>query len=251
SVALPPSGEFRAPSAETQSRPLRILVAEDSPDNLFLIQSYLKDSGWTIEAAANGRDAAARFVAGAFDLVLMDMQMPELDGYTAARQIRAWEREHGRTATPIVAVTAYALPAEREKSRAAGCTAHLTKPIRKEVLLRTIREYTGATGRSGNDNFATILPGYLARRRADVAAIAAALDRRDFAAIRTIGHNMKGSGAGYGLEEISGIGARLEEAADASDAERAAAISGDLAAFLEKADAPIAPAPASRPGGDT
>ena len=248
----PPSGEFQWPAAKPKKRPLRILAAEDSPDNLFLIQSYLKGSGWTIETAANGREAVHKFTTGKFDLVLMDMQMPDLDGYAAARQIRDWEQKHGLSATPILALTAYALPPEREKSRAAGCTAHLTKPIRKEDLLRAIRECAGAEGTSGTDSLAAILPGYLARRRADVAAIGAALETGDFAAIRTIGHNMKGSGAGYGLEEISAIGARLEEAADAADSERAAAVSRELAGFLEKTtNASVTPLPSSRPVADT
>jgi CheY-like chemotaxis protein len=83
--------------------------------------------------------AVERFTtAGAYDLVLMDMEMPVMDGYTATRQIRAWEREHRLAPTPIIALSAYALAEEIEKSFAAGCDAHLTKPIKKADLLERI-----------------------------------------------------------------------------------------------------------------
>jgi len=229
-----------AERAEPDDQPLRILLAEDSQDNLFLIQSYLKDSAWTIETAANGREAFEKFSRGRFDLVLMDMHMPDVDGYTATRQIRARERENGAAPTPIVALTAYARREEREKSLQAGCTAHLTKPIRKQTLLRSIREYTG-NGRSPerievrvSSRMEEILPGYLERRRADVAGITAALEQADYASIRTIGHNLKGSGAGYGLDRLTEIGAALEDAAAAGDADRVRARHGELAEFLKR-----------------
>jgi CheY-like chemotaxis protein/anti-sigma regulatory factor (Ser/Thr protein kinase) len=226
---------------EVQTQSLRILVAEDSPDNLFLIQSYLKDTGWTLETAGNGREAVEKFTAGSFDLVLMDMQMAEMDGYTATQRIRAWEREHAARPTPIVALTAYARREEREKSLQAGCTAHLTKPVRKQTLLRRIREYTAGNGsrpepievRLGN-HLETILAGYLERRRNDVTAVAAALENSDYEAIRTIGHNMKGSGSGYGLDRLTAIGSALEEAAAARAGDRIRACQQELDDFLNR-----------------
>ncbi|MBZ5576964.1 MAG: response regulator [Acidobacteriia bacterium] len=236
---LLPAGVRVSPQAP--GRPLRILVAEDSADNLILIQSYLEGSGWTIETASNGREAAEKFTAGAFDLVLMDMQMPVVDGYTATRLIRAWERERGATPTPILALTAYALRQEREKSLEAGCTAHLTKPVRQQTLLRRIREYSAERGRKPEPlelhlsrRLEPILPGYLERRRRDVTAIADALEKSDFAAIRTLGHNMKGSGSGYGLDHLSEIGAALEAAAQDEDPQRLRDWARDLADFLDR-----------------
>jgi len=80
---------------------------------------------------------------GEYDLVLMDIEMPEMDGYEAARKIRDWERKHGADPTPIVALTAHALKEHEEKSIAAGCNAHVLKPIKKETLLKTIATHTG------------------------------------------------------------------------------------------------------------
>jgi CheY-like chemotaxis protein len=123
-------------------RALRILLAEDSQDNRLLVQSYLKHTPHHLDLADNGAIAVAKFMARGFDLVLMDMQMPVLDGYAATRKIRQWEKEIGRSTTPIIALSAFALQVEIQKSLDAGCTAHLTKPIKKAILLNALQEYT-------------------------------------------------------------------------------------------------------------
>ncbi len=127
-----------------EARPLRILLTEDSEDNRMLVLSYLKKTPHQVEVAENGEIAVQRFKAGGYDLVLMDMQMPVMDGYTATRTIRQWEQEQGLSTTPIIALTAYALREEIQKSLDAGCTTHLTKPIRKAVLLEALSEQTGS-----------------------------------------------------------------------------------------------------------
>jgi len=122
---------------------LHILLVEDSPDNRMLMEAYLKKTPHTMDMAENGQIAVEQFSKGHYDLVFMDMQMPVMDGYTATRTIRNWEQAQGLKATPIIALTAYALQEERAKSLAAGCTDHLTKPIKKAVLLQTLAEYAG------------------------------------------------------------------------------------------------------------
>jgi two-component system sensor histidine kinase/response regulator len=107
-----------------------------------LIQSYLKKTVHQVDAAENGMEAVEKFKSRVYDLVLLDMQMPVMDGYTAAKAIRQWEKENGKTAAPIIALTAYALKEETQKSFDAGCTAHLTKPIKKAKLMETITEQT-------------------------------------------------------------------------------------------------------------
>ena len=124
---------------------LRILLAEDSQDNVLLIQSYLKASGCSVDLACNGEVALQMFISGTYDVVLMDVQMPVMDGYSATRRIRQWEAENRARPVPILALTAHALPEEVRKSLDAGCTAHLTKPIRKATLLHAIEEHTTGT----------------------------------------------------------------------------------------------------------
>ncbi|MGH7253612.1 MAG: response regulator, partial [Nitrospiraceae bacterium] len=123
---------------------LKILLVDDSPDNRVLIQAYLKSTPCQIEIAEDGESGVQKFTAGRYDLVLMDMQMPVTDGYSATRAIRRWEKEHAVKATPIIALTAYALKEEIQKSLAAGCSSHLTKPIRKAVLMEAIAAQTGS-----------------------------------------------------------------------------------------------------------
>jgi PAS domain S-box-containing protein len=119
---------------------LRLLLVDDSPDNRLLVQAYLKTSPYQLDMAENGQVAVDKFKSGRYDLVLMDMQMPVMDGYTATRTIREWEKQQGLQPTPIVALTAFALKEEKEKSLEAGCDAHLTKPIKKTILLETITQ---------------------------------------------------------------------------------------------------------------
>src|SRR5439155_2717856 len=92
------------------------------------------------DIAENGAIAVEKFTAGHYDLVLMDRQMPVMDGLTATRAIREWEQANHRSLTPIVALTAAALKGDQEQCLAAGCTGYLSKPIKQEVLLRAIRE---------------------------------------------------------------------------------------------------------------
>ncbi|PKB56829.1 MAG: hypothetical protein BZY73_06180 [SAR202 cluster bacterium Casp-Chloro-G3] len=128
--------------ADADERALRVLVVDDSRDNQMLILSYLKKLPYQLDVAENGKIGVEKFTVGKYDLVLMDMQMPVMDGYTATKSIRDWERGQGVTATPVIALTANALKEDEQKSLDAGCTAHLTKPIKKSPLLDAILEYT-------------------------------------------------------------------------------------------------------------
>ena len=122
----------------------RILLVEDSEDNRMLILAYLKKTDYEIDVAENGELAVEKFMAGKYGLVLMDMQMPVMDGYTATKIIRKTETKENMVQTPIIALTAYALKEDAQKSYNAGCTAHLTKPIQKATLLDAICKYTGS-----------------------------------------------------------------------------------------------------------
>jgi CheY-like chemotaxis protein len=127
-------------SSPMLDRPLRILIADDSHDNRALIEAYLKKTPYLLIEAEDGQQAIDKFIAGRFDLVLMDIQMPNVDGYEATERIRGWEREHGRRRTPVVALTASALEDAADRTRAAGCDAHVTKPVKKSTLLNAIRD---------------------------------------------------------------------------------------------------------------
>ncbi|NTU91402.1 MAG: response regulator [Chlorobiaceae bacterium] len=116
-----------------------ILIAEDNPDNQVLISAFLNDSPHDVDMAVNGSEAVDKFRSRTYDLVLMDIQMPVMDGYEATRRIRSYEKESGADRTPILALTAHATTEERQKCLDAGCDGHLTKPIKKSKLLEAIR----------------------------------------------------------------------------------------------------------------
>lgn len=118
-----------------------ILVVEDSPDNVLLVQAYLANSGLEIDVAENGAIAVDKFKTGNYNLVLMDMEMPVMDGYTATGLIREWENATGAQPIPIIALTAYAFEEDLQKSLDAGCSDHVTKPVRKLKLLSVIDKY--------------------------------------------------------------------------------------------------------------
>jgi len=128
----------------TKIRSLNLLLVEDSADNRLIIQAYFKRASDHIDIAENGAIAVEKFKSGKYDLVFMDVQMPVMDGYTATREIRKWEQEQGKKQTPIIALTAHAMKEDVQKSLDAGCTDHLTKPIKRATLMEAVQKYTGA-----------------------------------------------------------------------------------------------------------
>ncbi|OSM01821.1 putative multi-sensor hybrid histidine kinase [Magnetofaba australis IT-1] len=120
---------------------LRILLAEDSPENRMLVQAYLKQTPHSLSLAENGAETVAQVKSVEFDLVLMDLQMPVMDGYTATRAIREWEQACGRARMPIIVLSAHAMESDRQRSLAMGCDGHLTKPLKKNTLLEAIAQW--------------------------------------------------------------------------------------------------------------
>ena len=132
-----------ASTPPTEVRALRILLVEDSPDNQVLIRSYLKQTPYRLDIADHGGIGLELFKKGYYDLILMDMQMPVMDGYEATQAIRAWEREHDLPSTQVIALTALALKEDGVKILEAGCNAHMTKPIKKHTLLGVLQACKG------------------------------------------------------------------------------------------------------------
>ncbi len=246
----------RGQAAADGARPLRILLVDDSEDNRLLIQSFMKRTPFKIDIAENGSAAVEKFKGSDYDIVLMDIQMPVMDGYEATRQIRQWELSKNLKVTPVLALTAYALHGEIRKSRDAGCSGHLTKPVKRSDLLEAIIAYTGgfsARDRSGHDeepqsmaenrvlvridrDLEDLIPGYMENRRKDIASIMQALEKNDLESIRVLGHTMKGSGGGYGFDRITEIGRSLEEAAKNGDKNTILRQAEELSEYLDHID---------------
>jgi CheY-like chemotaxis protein len=120
---------------------LHVLLAEDNPVNQRLAQRLLEKNGHAVVVANNGREALARYEEDLFDIVLMDVQMPEMDGFAATAAIRQLQEANG-THVPILAVTAHAMKGDRERCLAAGMDGYVTKPIRPPVLFAEIDRLT-------------------------------------------------------------------------------------------------------------
>jgi len=128
----------------TEGRSLvRVLVADDNAVNRELVVAMLAGAGVRVEEAEDGAAAVEAVIARPFDLVLMDVRMPNMDGDEATRQIRAFEADAGRPAVPIVALTAHAMPGDRERLLASGMDGYLTKPVRRHVLLELLDRHRG------------------------------------------------------------------------------------------------------------
>jgi CheY-like chemotaxis protein len=219
------------PAAAPPAAPLanlRILVVDDSEDNRLLVAAYLQDLQCPLEFAEDGRIALDKFCSGVYDLVLMDLQMPVLDGYEAIRRMRGWEEEQGRGVTPIIALTASALEADLQRALDAGATAWVRKPVRMLTLLDAVRKHAAKSDSTkaqpperivvrADERLRAVIPRYLESRRKDVETILAALERSDFAAIAALGHKMCGTGAGYGFAPVTEFGVALEQAAKEQD----------------------------------
>jgi PAS domain S-box-containing protein len=214
---------------------MRILYADDDESNRLLVRRHLEQSRCIPDICENGQMAVSRFRSGSYDLVLMDMLMPVMDGLTASREIRSWEAEQGIPATPIIALTGFASQEEIQALLDAGCTSYLTKPIKRDALMMTVSAYVSQRTRTRFKNDAErlakglsvpvdkdlkdLIPGYLQSRRSDAQKLQNAIAHRDYETIRILGHSMKGSGGGYGFHEITEFGAHIETAAKEQDLE--------------------------------
>ena len=124
--------------------PLRVLAAEDNPTNQRVLSAVMAVTGCALEVVADGAAAVAAWKTGRFDVILMDIHMPVMDGVEATRAIRALESQHGLPRTPIIAVTADALTHQVSQHLAAGMDAHLAKPIEIKRLIETIGRVASA-----------------------------------------------------------------------------------------------------------
>jgi CheY-like chemotaxis protein/HPt (histidine-containing phosphotransfer) domain-containing protein len=190
----------------------------------------------------NGEEAVRIARSQPFDLIFMDIHMPVMDGLTATKLIRQVEQEKGVGQIPVLALTASACKEDIEASRAAGCSAHVSKPISKEKILATIKKYV-----QGIDAPKTLGPSpikiplgletaakrYAEKRKAEIPSLIRLVQERDFAQLTMLAHNMKGTGKPYGFPEITRIGAALEDAAKQRDAMGVNQHLAALSAYLE------------------
>jgi len=234
-----PGGSGVAPG-----RRLRILLAEDNPVNERVARTLLEKQGHTVLVAHNGREALAVAEREQLDVILMDVQMPEMDGFAATAAIREMEAGTGRR-VPIVGVTAHATPRDRRLCLAAGMDTYLSKPIRPGMLFAAIdevipgRERAPAAPPPADRSLAAVevldeagllavVSGHrdLLRELAELfledspqrlLEIRKALDSGNFAALQRAAHTLKGSTSSLCGKRAAELALRLEELADTRD----------------------------------
>lgn len=132
----------RADHTSQEMLPLNILFMEDDLEIRSLTEQLLRGTPYKVDSAVNGQEGVLKFKGGKYNLVLMDLHMPVMDGYEAAREIRKFERENGLGLTPIVALTGSVVKDNIPNILNAGCNSFLMKPVKSETLLKTIRDFT-------------------------------------------------------------------------------------------------------------
>ena len=225
--------EFNA-AVSAAHGPRRLLVAEDNPINQEVLVEVLQGLGYSADVVGNGRLAVEAWARGSYPLILMDCQMPELDGYAAARLIR--EREAGGPRVAIIAVTAHALVGERERAIAAGMDDYVTKPISPKLLREALERWWPRESllpglRSGSNSSSIpaaaaeasdgaldpsvsrsqgVVRVFLRHVPDQLASIGVALESGDPEALRAAAHKLKGSCLSVGVPRMAALCANLE-----------------------------------------
>lgn len=220
-----------------EAKTLRVLLAEDSESIAILLEAYLKRAGLSVEVVDDGLKACERFEAGSYDAVVLDMRMPVLDGYEAARRMRAFEAKRGDRRVPIIALTANLQPEEVRRSLEAGCTSFLAKPFSKDDLLGLLRQ-SAAPAPAGptvavDAEIADLVPGFLERHRREAMRLTEILGKGDYAELAEGAHKLVGSGGSYGFAPVTELARELEAAARARDGVKALDALKRLDAYLK------------------
>jgi CheY-like chemotaxis protein len=219
-VPRPPFSKRRKTSGRALDG-LRVLLADDSADGASLAKAQLESLGAVVCAVSNGAAALERLERERFDLAVIDIHLPKMDGFEVVRRARRAVEGAGGL-VPIVGLTADVRAEVRARAVAVGFSSFLTKPIDTDALASALVRYRPLPAGSipSSRVVTSLLPRFVARREKDPAAIREAIARRDFAAIATIGHDLRGNGRSYGFPELSLIGEKLEAAARARSLRR-------------------------------
>ena len=232
--------------------PAHILLVDDNEDNRNLLSLYLQDTPFTLTTAENGKEAVKIFMRSRFDIIIMDIEMPIMDGYEATRQVRQWEKEQKMEATPIIALTAHAFVRFKKKCMAAGCSDYLTKPVRRDTLLHTIATHLKQEQINSplknketphkalkirlNPKLKQLIPNFLKNKRKDAKRLLQTIDTGNMKELRKQSHTVKGTSWMYGFQELGDLCLALEQAARDRDSNRAHQLASQIKTYLDEVE---------------
>ena len=233
--------------------PLHILLAEDIDANCEVIRLYLKDHPVTVDIAKNGKTAVNKFSKTKYDLVLMDIQMPVMDGYGATKAIRKWEKENRKSETHIIALTAHVFKEQQLESYNSGCNDFLSKPVKKKELLFKINElfsdkkkfvYDEVAAEKETDNkknsfsskakqyhvkvnndFEDLIQEFFDEIHDKLKTLEEAIENNDFVTVNRLGHGLKGAAKNFEFDDLATIFLSIE---NASKIQNSAAIYSEI-----------------------
>lgn len=264
SSALPTGTVWRLPQ-------IRVLIVDDGEENRELLRLVLEDAGAITEQAENGRVAVEKAFAHRYDLILMDLQMPEMDGETATRLLRS-----RGLVTPIVALTAHAMKGFEESILAAGCTAYLTKPIDLDALMTTVARLVGGEAQTvplkksaklplptykagsvpramvtsrlaSNPRLHSAVEKFIDRLPSQLDAMEAAWHAQDYTTLAELAHWLKGAGGTVGFDGCTEPAKELEQLAKASTEAGMNEVIGNLRDLASRMVRPSAATPGTEP----
>jgi two-component system, sensor histidine kinase and response regulator len=241
------------PQARDTFRGNKILLVEDNPVNQRVAQRTLQNLAAEVTIANNGAEALERVAAASFDVILMDCQMPVMDGFTATRRIRELESSRGSKRLPIIALTANVMSEDRENCIAAGMDAHLGKPIEPAQLIEALSRFLKARASAppidrealraltgGDAEFERELAEtFVSSGDQCLAEIMAALSVSDFDTVRKRAHSLKGASANIHARDLSQAASSLEDAVRENSIPAIGALVADLTEKLAAVNAEL------------
>lgn len=264
------TGSFDAPlpeipAVQKSDTQLRVLMAEDNEDSRALVRAVMDRAGHHLDEAVDGVEALKFALANRYDIILLDVEMPKIDGIEVATRLRRRERSQRLPRTPMLAVTAHALPEHLKHAREAGIDECVTKPVSPRTLLDIVERHcrdqprvntptpksrarTTATNPVAGDlppplgpgdlpldvDAASLLPVFIKTRRRELASLSTLLEAGDFRPIMRIGHNLKGTGTSYGFPQLSDLGARLETSARQQEHDPTSALIAEFVTLMAR-----------------
>jgi CheY-like chemotaxis protein len=224
----------------------RVLVLDDDPDGRHLLQQVLLGGEAEVVVATTGREALERIVEQVVDVALVDLDLPDMDGFEVLRGIEMLPRDEP---LPVVAVTGHVDDDTVARCLQAGFVAHLGKPVRRNAVLQAVQKCLNLRvkderaptpepsavrmRRHVDPDIIDLVPEFLANRRADVRRVRSHLRAGRYDDIRRIGHSMKGTGTPYGFPDLTRLGGAIELAAMSGDTPRVRALTDEIEAIVD------------------